>query len=272
MTVSHHPPITAYHLDNPDAGVSVEGHSGQKTSFNGRSIQVVQVGHAMLRVKLEEGGEETYLITLPTLHIDGLWYGSPYIELAHTSYIHSTTGFTATINYAGKGYFSGKPHSFTATVTRDSNPSEVLLDVTGSWTGVSNVRGGSLLPTDSVFWDANAIPREELSVKPVEEQGELESRKVWHAVADGIRNGNYNQVSREKAKIENHQRKLRKERAEKGVEHQLQFFDYIDNDTEYAQLAQPLKHIPDESHSYRFKRDKEPPRDEPAGDKQASDK
>ena len=112
MTVSHHPPITAYHLDNPDAGVSVEGHSGQKTSFNGRSIQVVQVGHAMLRVKLEEGGEETYLITLPTLHIDGLWYGSPYIELAHTSYIHSTTGFTATINYAGKGYFSGKPHSF----------------------------------------------------------------------------------------------------------------------------------------------------------------
>lgn len=36
--VSHHPPITAYYMENKQAGVSLNGHSGQKTSFSGGSI------------------------------------------------------------------------------------------------------------------------------------------------------------------------------------------------------------------------------------------
>jgi len=71
------------------------------------------------------------------LRIDGLWYGSPYIELAETSYIQSSTGWLARfvpphppttvlqswlthpslqIEYKGRGYFSGKSHSFKATL------------------------------------------------------------------------------------------------------------------------------------------------------------
>ena len=40
--VSHHPPITAYFLENAKACVSVEGHSGQKTSISGRASLVMQ--------------------------------------------------------------------------------------------------------------------------------------------------------------------------------------------------------------------------------------
>lgn len=81
--VSHHPPITAYHIENLKAGVSLEGHSAQKTSFTGRSITVKQVGHAVLRVQRKEaqGGEDLYLITLPQLSIEGILWGAPYIEL-----------------------------------------------------------------------------------------------------------------------------------------------------------------------------------------------
>lgn len=42
---------------------------------------VKQVGHGLLRLKLASGETETYLITLPKLVIEGLWFGAPYIEL-----------------------------------------------------------------------------------------------------------------------------------------------------------------------------------------------
>ena len=56
-----------------------------------------QVGHAVLTVSLPSGETEEYLITLPRLRIDGLWYGSPYIELAETNYIQSSTGWLSTV-------------------------------------------------------------------------------------------------------------------------------------------------------------------------------
>lgn len=41
-----------------------------------------------------------------------------------------------------------------------------------------------------------------MTVKPVEEQGEWESRKLWGAVAKGIREGDFESASREKSSIE----------------------------------------------------------------------
>ena len=95
--VSHHPPITAYYITNPSKGLTLQGHSAQKTSFSGGSIIVKQIGHAILTVDLPEGGKEELLITLPRLRIDGLWYGSPYIELTETSYIQSSSGWLSTV-------------------------------------------------------------------------------------------------------------------------------------------------------------------------------
>ncbi|WFD35665.1 hypothetical protein MCUN1_002526 [Malassezia cuniculi] len=249
--VSHHPPITAYHLENKDAGVSVEGHSGQKTSFTGRSITVVQVGHAILRIKRDEG-DEVYLISLPKLSIDGLLLGSPYIELTGSTSITASTGLTATINYSGRGYFSGKAHSFNASITSNKSK-ESLLDVSGTWSGSSVVKAGSLLPLNSVFWDADAIPREELSVKPIEEQGEYESRRVWRNVAEGIRKGDYGAASKDKSRIENEQRQLRKDEAAAGTKHQLKHFEYVESDSDYASLAPAISGLAPTSASYRFK-------------------
>lgn len=123
--VSHHPPITAYSMENEQAGIELQGNCAQKvsfplsnllqsakrgtqTSFSGKSINVKQVGHALLTVKLSDGSSEKYLITLPRLRIEGLWFGAPYIELAETSYIQSSSGYHAQIAYSGKGWVSGK--------------------------------------------------------------------------------------------------------------------------------------------------------------------
>jgi hypothetical protein len=58
---------------------------------------VKQIGHAIVEVKTPEGAIEKFLITLPTLQIQGVWLGSPYTELSQTSHIQSSTGWLATV-------------------------------------------------------------------------------------------------------------------------------------------------------------------------------
>ena len=95
--VSHHPPITAYYIENKTRGLRLQGHNAQKTSFSGGAIIVKQIGHAILTVDLADGQKEEFLITLPRLRIDGLWYGSPYIELSDTTKIQSSSGWLSTV-------------------------------------------------------------------------------------------------------------------------------------------------------------------------------
>lgn len=248
--------MTAYHLENAKAGVSLEGHSGQKTTFSGRSIQVKQSGHATLRVKpagSEE--EEIYLITLPTLTIEGLWYGSPYVELHGSTHIASTSGYLATINYTGRGYFSGKSHSFKATISPISQASQALYTIEGEWAGVSKFKGKSPHKgsgKDDVFWDAGQ-GREEVSVKPIEEQGQMESRKVWKTTAEGIKTGNFDIASKDKTRIENEQRQKRKDEAAAGTPHQLEYFVHIEDDKEYAELSAKFGNKPSTEEAYRRK-------------------
>ena len=249
--VSHHPPVTAYHIENRKAGVTLEGHCAQKTSFSGRTIQVKQVGHAILRVKLAGSDkEELYLITLPNLLIEGLWYGAPYVEFTGNSYIQSTTGLLTTLSYTGKGYFSGKAHSFKATIGAGGN---ALYTVEGEWAGVSKYKGKSVSGgSNELFWDAST-QREEVSVEAVEQQGDMESRKVWKTVAHGIRSGDFETASKDKARIENAQRQKRKDEAAAGTPHQLERFVHLDNDQEYSQLAAMFKGQPATEDGYRSK-------------------
>ena len=96
--VSHHPPITAYVIENKSKGLALTGHNAQKTSFSSGAIIVKQIGHAVLTIDLGEGKKEEVLITLPKLRIDGLWYGSPYIELWDKTNIKSSSGWSSVVS------------------------------------------------------------------------------------------------------------------------------------------------------------------------------
>jgi oxysterol-binding protein-related protein 9/10/11 len=162
-------------------------------------------------VTLPTGGQEKYLITLPRLRIDGLWYGSPYIELTETSNIvqgcaDGTVGWLGQVEYKGKGYFSGKSHSFKAVLTppeHDSeNHSQSHLNesskphvIEGTWHTNSKFANGMN------FHDVSG-PKMEVHVKDINEQGEWESRKLWANVSKGIREQDFEYASKEKGKIE----------------------------------------------------------------------
>ncbi|KAM0747745.1 protein KES1 [Meredithblackwellia eburnea MCA 4105] len=250
--VSHHPPITAYHLENSSKGVSFEGHCAQKTSFSGRTIVVKQVGHGIVRVNLPDGTVEKYLVTLPKLVIEGLWYGAPYVELSEHSYIQASHGLTTTIEYKGKGYFSGKSHTFTGLVGIGPSPKSPIYAVEGQWTGSSAFikTGSKRVGEEFLNADVERVP---ITVKPIESQGEFESRKIWKDVADGIRSGDFEKASVAKSALENAERQKRKDELAEGVKFQTRLFDHNADDDEYRTLAAMCKHKPEHEESWTYK-------------------
>lgn len=120
----------------------------------------------------------------------------------------------------------------------------------GQWTGVSNV-GSAKGP---VFYDASA-PKQEVTVKPIDAQGEWESRRLWQQVANGIRTGDYETAGREKTRIENEQRQRRKDEQAAGTSWQLVRFDHVDSDPEFQKLAAMMsdKAVPATEDAYVFK-------------------
>jgi len=162
---------------------------------------------------------DTYLITLPSLHIEGLIFGSPFIELDGSSYITSSTGFTAKIDYSGKGWLSGKKNSFTASLFPAGREKEVFYNVSGQWTKNFDIFSGPAKyngkDSHEGSWDPEQNPISELQVAPIGKQHPLESRRAWSKVAAGIQKSDLDAVGREKSKIENAQREARaRERAE----------------------------------------------------------
>ncbi|TLD20346.1 hypothetical protein PspLS_08369 [Pyricularia sp. CBS 133598] len=221
--VNHHPPATAYSITNVPTGVRLEGYNAQKATFS-KTINVKQIGHAVLTVPVpgstpEAPKKETFLITLPSLHIEGLIFGSPFVELDGATYITSSSGYTSKIDYSGKGWLSGKKNSVTAVMYPTGKEKEVLYNVTGQWTTTFEIHSGAAKQNKSSnlvdTYTASEHPSSKLIVAPIEQQHPLESRRAWAKVAAAIAKTDLETVHVEKSKIEQAQRELRaKEKAE----------------------------------------------------------
>ncbi|KAI9483702.1 MAG: hypothetical protein EXX96DRAFT_648406 [Benjaminiella poitrasii] len=209
--VSHHPPITAFNIEHKPSGVAITGNNAQKTHFSGTQLLVNQIGFCMLEMK--QRGEK-YLFSLPPVSVNGLWYAAPYIELHGKSYIQSSTGFFATIEYSTKGWIYGEFHHFKATVEHRTILKEGPTIIEGQWTTKATIKKHKR-PAEP-FIDLSTIERPPVQVKPVSEQTPLESQKIWEKVSAALKAGDYVAASSEKSMIENKQRALRKAREESG--------------------------------------------------------
>ncbi|KAK6840348.1 hypothetical protein PG990_007198 [Apiospora arundinis] len=240
--VNHHPPATAYSITNKESNVHLEGYNAQKASFS-KTINIKQIGHAVLTVPdpSNPAQKDTYIITLPSLHVEGLLFGSPFIELDGASYITSSTGFTAKVDYSGKGWLSGKKNSFTAVLHPTGKEKEVLYNISGQWTKAFEIHTGAAKHNSSSnlieSWDPSANPLTKLSVAPIEQQHPLESRRAWSKVAEGIQRGDMDFVGKEKSKIENAQRNMRKKEETEGRAWERRYFKAVETDAALQSLA-----------------------------------
>lgn len=230
--VSHHPPVTAYCIWNEKAGIKLQGYNAQKASFS-RTINVKQIGHAILHI---DKYNEDYLISLPSLHIEGLITGSPFVELDSVSYIQSSSGYTAKIDYSGRGWLSGKSNSFTASIYPEDKKKDPIYTADGQWNNTFTIKDAKSKAVVDTY-DPAAIKTTPLTVAPIEQQDHFESRRAWKKVADAIVKGDMDTTSYQKTIIENRQRAMRKEEKEEGREWERRFFTRTDDFTEFKNLA-----------------------------------
>jgi hypothetical protein len=230
--VSHHPPVTAYCIWNERAGVRLQGYNAQKASFKS-TINVKQIGHALLHI---DAFNEDFLITLPSLHIEGLITGSPFVELNRSSYIQSSSGYTAKIDYSGKGWLSGKKNTFSASLYPTGDEKHPLYTVDGQWTDDFTIKDAHTKKVVDSY-SPKTTKATPLIVAPIESQDELESRRAWKKVADAIVKGDTDTAGYEKSIIENKQREMRKKEKEEGREWERRFFTRVKENKTFSDLA-----------------------------------
>jgi len=245
--VSHHPPATAYCIWNDKYNVQLQGYNAQKASFSS-TIHVKQIGHALFTLTPPGSTEkETYLISLPALHIESLIYGSPFVELNKYTHIASSTGYIAKIDYSGKGWLSGKKNRFSAALWKDGEGSEKhpLYTADGQWNdNITFKQGEGKHAKEIDHYDPKAAKTTPLIVAPIEQQDPYESRKAWRYVIKSIEKGDMDATSHYKSRIEMAQRALRKKEQEEHREWQRAFFRQADpNSPEEATFQKLVKMI-----------------------------
>ncbi|KAJ1939886.1 Oxysterol-binding protein 4, partial [Linderina pennispora] len=235
--VSHHPPVSAIYFENAKAGIYGNGQFAQKSKFKGTTMKVVQEGRVTLRMR---NTDEVFCLSLPSLNICSILSGKPFLEMSSTTFIRSSKGYSAEFHWHTKPWLYGEYHKFDGSIFRDpsalyspnASAQEPLFTVKGKWVAestVTDVETGS----QSVLFDVAAQPSADIKIRPVSEQSELESRRIWNAVAQAIESGDYETASREKTAIEEAQRALRKERAERSETWTPALFKWIaDEDDE----------------------------------------
>ena len=192
-----------------------------------------QIGHAVFHI---DEYDEDYLITLPSLHIEGLITGSPYVELNRCSYIQSSTGYTAKIDYSGKGWVSGKKNTFSAVLFPTGREKETLYTADGQWNEDFTIKDAK---TKAVIdkYSPKATKTSPLIVPDLDQQDELESRRAWKKVADAILKGDTDTAGYEKSIIENKQRELRKKEKEESREWERRYFTRTSKYPTFEKLA-----------------------------------
>ncbi|KAJ2795772.1 Oxysterol-binding protein 4 [Coemansia guatemalensis] len=231
--VSHHPPVSAIYFENAKAGIYGSGHFSQKSKFKGTTMKVVQEGRVTLRMK---NSDEVYCLSLPSLNICSILSGKPFLEMSNTTFIRSSKGYTAEFHWHTKPWLYGEYHKFDGKILKDTAAKfvqdgpgqEYLFAMKGKWVAdsyVVNQKTGE----EQILFDVSAQPAADIIIKPVDQQSELESRRVWHKVSEALASGNYDVASKEKTDIEENQRQLRKERAEANTEWKPTLFTWIDD-------------------------------------------
>ena len=133
----------------------------------------------------------------------------------------------------GVGGVSG-PATTSKTVIAKSSAS-FMSDSTANTVNTRFSRGSNIAypaaDTFEVLVDLTGSQVAEKIVRPIEEQGEWESRKIWKDVTENIISGNFGEATRVKREIEDRQRLSEKSRKTKGQLYKSTWFGFLDQNS-----------------------------------------
>ncbi|TMS18227.1 Oxysterol-binding protein-related protein 10 [Larimichthys crocea] len=204
--VSHHPPVSGFYCECRERRMCVNAHVWTKSKFMGMSIGVSMVGEGVLCL-LEH--DEEYVFTLPCAYARSI-LTVPWVELGGKVSINCVkSGYSATVTFHTKPFYGGKVHRVTAEVKH--NPTNTIVcKAQGEWNGTLEFTYSS---GETKVIDTAKLPVTRKKLRPVDRQGRTESRRLWQYVTKSLREGNIDEATEHKHKLEERQRGEEKQRA-----------------------------------------------------------
>ncbi|RAR09254.1 potassium transport protein 1 [Stemphylium lycopersici] len=216
---SHHPPKSSYFFMAPEHHIRIDGTLKPRSKFLGNSAASMMEGIAVLRL-LNTG--ERFFVTQPNMYARGILFGTMKYELGDHAYIRCPeTGLSADLEFKTKGYFSGSYNAIGGYI-KDSNGKN-LFELSGQWNEEMYIKDLTTGKKELLF-DAAHTRHTPPMARPMEEQDERESQRLWHDVTEAVKRRDQDVATDAKAKIEDMQRQEAAKRNSEGVDWHPQLF------------------------------------------------
>ncbi|KAM8814042.1 oxysterol-binding protein-related protein 5 isoform 2-T3 [Rhynchonycteris naso] len=209
--VSHHPPVSAFHVSNRKDGFCINGSITAKSRFYGNSLSALLDGKATLTFL---NRAENYTLTMPYAHCKGILYGTMTMELGGRVTIEcEKNNLQAELEFKLKPFFGGST-TINQISGKITSGEEVLAHLSGHWDRevfIQEEGHGS----PELFWNPSGEVRgQRLRRRTVlfEEQTELESERLWQHVSRAIQESDQHKATQEKFSLEEAQRQRARER------------------------------------------------------------
>ncbi|KAL1303717.1 hypothetical protein AAFC00_007067 [Neodothiora populina] len=207
---SHHPPKSSYFFMAPEHQIRIDGTLKPRSKFLGNSVGSFMEGIAIMRF---QNHNERYFITQPNMYARGILFGKMKYELGDHAVVRCPeTGLEANIEFKVKGWMGGTYNAIGGNIKDKSG--KALFELSGFWTGemfIKDLKTGK----KTLLFDATHAKPSVIDSRPLSEQSERESQKLWYKVTEAVKKADQRVATDEKSLIEDRQRK---EAAEMGGE------------------------------------------------------
>ncbi|KAF9690624.1 hypothetical protein EKO04_011429 [Ascochyta lentis] len=216
---SHHPPKSSYFFAAPEHHIRIDGTLKPRSKFLGNSAASMMEGIAVLRFT---NTGERFFVTQPNIYVRGILFGTMKYELGDHAYVRCPeTGMVADIEFKTKGYFSGGYNAIGGYIKDKSGKN--LFELSGSWNEDMYIKDLTTGKKE-LFFDASKTRHTPPKARPLEEQDERESQRLWHDVTEAVKRRDQETATTAKAKIEDRQREETAARNNDNIDWHPQLF------------------------------------------------
>ena len=180
------------------------------------------------------------------MYARGILFGKMKYELGDHSVVRCPElDLTADIEFKVKGWVGGTYNAIGGAIKREST-GEVLYELSGLWSEEMFIKDTTVSPSSrlrfkriarfdtlktnmqtghrEMFFNARRSKPSNPQVRPIKDQEERESQRLWEKTANAVRERNHELATDEKTKIEERQRVEAAQRAQEGVEWKPRLF------------------------------------------------
>ncbi|KAI9286493.1 oxysterol-binding protein [Umbelopsis sp. AD052] len=234
--ISHHPPVSGFYYTCEQKGVEARGIDHISARFSGTSFKVGPGDQNLgIFVRMLNRDNEEYQLTHPWASVNGWLKASLYATISDNCYMTCPKSkLKAIVEYKDEKWigkpkfelrgliFTYDPNNDTINKLKNVPSADVLATIEGSWRTQIHViypDGRKRLLID--LTELEVMPKQ---VKPMEEQEEMESRRIWKDVTESILAKDFNQATKVKHALEEAQRAKAADRKSNGEEFVPQLF------------------------------------------------